>query len=148
VSKVAAKSIIVVAVPILRVSARIVFEKGRGWSAIDELVLWALSRHTLSAGALAEEIDLPRRVVLEVVLRMMRFRLVEAVLADGVPAFRSTPYGTEIVLSGEEIPTLKKKVSRKVAFVVDQITGTVWRAQCLPAARGRCARRQGDGRFA
>jgi len=34
------KALVVVAVPILRVSARVLLEKGRGWSAVDELVLW------------------------------------------------------------------------------------------------------------
>lgn len=120
------KPVVIVAVPVLRVSARVIFEKGRGWSAVDELILWALSRRPRSAGVLAEEVKLPRRVVLEIVFRMMRFRLVEVVLADGIPAFRATSYGAAIVTGGDEIPALKKKMSRKVSFVVDRITGTVF----------------------
>lgn len=75
---------------------------------------------------MAAEVNLPRRVILEIVFRMMRFRLVEVVLADGIPAFRATRYGTAIVSGGDDIPTLKKKLSRKVSFVVDRITGTVF----------------------
>ena len=120
------RPLVIAAIPILRVSARVVLEKGRGWSAIDELVLWAFSIKPRSATQLAIELDLPRRVVLEIVYRMMRFRLVEAVLLDGVPAFQATAYGSAIVSDGEEIPTLQKRFSRKIAFVVDKITGTVF----------------------
>jgi cardiolipin synthase len=120
------RAIVIVAVPILRVSARVILEKGRGWSAVDELILWALSRQPRSAGMLASEVDLPRRVILEIVFRMMRFRLVEVLLVDGTPAFRATAYGFAIVSGGDEIPTLKKKLSRKVSFVADRITGTVF----------------------
>lgn len=120
------KPLVVIAVPILRVSARVLLEKGRGWSAVDELILWALARQPRSASVLATEIDLPRKVVLEVIFRMMRFRLVEVVLDHGVPAFRATAYGAGIVSGGEEIPALRQRISRKVAFVVDRITGTVF----------------------
>ncbi|MER8516307.1 hypothetical protein NKH47_25620 [Mesorhizobium sp. M1060] len=116
----------IAAIPILRVSARVVLEKGRGWSAIDELVLWAFSIKARSATQMASELNLPRRVILEIVYRMMRFRLIEAVLLHGVPAFQATAYGSAIVLHGEEIPTLQRRFSRKIAFVVDKITGTVF----------------------
>lgn len=120
------RPLVIAAIPIFRVSARVVLEKGRGWSAIDELVLWAFSIKPRSATQMAGELDLPRRVVLEIVYRMMRFRLIEAVLLDGVPAFQATAYGSAIVLQGEEIPTLQRRFSRKIAFVVDKITGTVF----------------------
>jgi len=116
----------IVAIPIRRMSAKFVLEKGRGWSAVDELVLWALSRKPMAATLLAQEIDLPRRVVLEVIIRMMRFRLVEAVLVDGMPAFQTTEYGSHVVSSGSEIPTSKLRMSRNVAFVTDLITDTVF----------------------
>ena len=104
--RVESRPLVVVAVPILRVSARVLLEKGRGWSAVDELVLWALSQRPRSAGELSDEANLPRRVVLEVIFRMMRFRLVEVVLQNGVPVFRATEYGTGIVHDGVEIPAL------------------------------------------
>jgi hypothetical protein len=107
-------------------SAKVVLEKGRGWSAVDELVLWGLSRKPMSATSLSDEIDLPRRVVLEVIIRMMRFRLVEAVLVEGTPAFQATEYGSQVVSSGSEIPTSKQRMSRNVAFVTDLITDTVF----------------------
>jgi cardiolipin synthase len=58
--------------------------------------------------------------------RMLRFRLVQAVLIDGMPSFQASEAGAGVVASGEEIPTLKRPMTRKVAFVVDQITGTVF----------------------
>jgi cardiolipin synthase len=116
----------IVAIPVNRMSAKVVLEKGRGWSAVDELVLWALSRAPMSAAAVAEKSRLPRRVIIEIIIRMMRFRLVEAVLVDGVPAFQSTDRGSAVVASGSHIPTAKRRMSRNVSFVVDRITGTVF----------------------
>ena len=84
----------IVAIPVTRISAKVALEKGRGWSAVDELVLWALSRTPMSAAALAEKSRLPRRVIIEIIVRMMRFRLVEAVLVDGMPAFQTTDRGS------------------------------------------------------
>lgn len=117
---------VIVAAPIHRVSAKVVYEKGRGWSAVDELVLWALSRSPASATTLAEEFGVPRRVILAIISRMMRFRLVLGVIIEGTLAFQATEYGATIVASGDEIPNRKRRLSRKVAFVVDRITGTVF----------------------
>jgi cardiolipin synthase len=116
----------IIAIPVNRMAAKVVLEKGRGWSAVDELVLWSLSRAPMSAAALAEKSRLPRRVIIEIIVRMMRFRLVEAVLIDGVPAFQTTDRGSAVVASGSEIPTAKRRMSRNVSFVVDRITGTVF----------------------
>jgi hypothetical protein len=124
---------VLVAIPIRRVSAKAVIEKGRGWSALDELILWALSRETQSASKLAEEIAVPRRVVLTVILRMMRFRFVESAILAGVPAFRTTTYGKAVVASGSSIPTAKQRVSRNVAFVYDTISGTVYKRRDVEA---------------
>jgi cardiolipin synthase A/B len=117
---------VIVAVPALRVSAKVWVEKGRGWSALDELILWGLDRAPTSAADLSKAIGLPRRVVLQAILRMMRFRLVDAVLLDGMPLFQTTSYGARIISGGGEIPTSRRTVSRKVSFVVDRITGTVF----------------------
>ena len=116
----------IVAIPVTRISAKVALEKGRGWSAVDESVLWALSRTPMSAAALAEKSRLPRRVIIEIIVRMMRFRLVEAVLVDGIPAFQTTDRGSDVVASGSQIPTTKRRMSRNVSFVVDRITGTVF----------------------
>jgi cardiolipin synthase len=124
---------VLVAIPIRRVSAKAVIEKGRGWSALDELILWALSRETQSASKLADDIDVPRRVVLTMILRMMRFRLVESAIFAGVPAFRTTAYGKAVVASGSSIPTAKQRVSRNVAFVYDTISGTVYKRRDVEA---------------
>jgi cardiolipin synthase A/B len=116
----------IIAIPVKRMSAKVVLEKGRGWSAVDELILWSLSKTPMSAGVLAERSKLPRRVIIEMIVRMMRFRLIEAVLVDGVPAFQTTDRGSAVVASGEQIPTAKRRMSRHVSFVVDRITGTVF----------------------
>jgi hypothetical protein len=116
----------IIAIPVRRMSAKVVFEKGRGWSAVDELILWSLSKAPMSAATLAQKSQLPRRVIIEVIVRMMRFRLVEAVLVEGVPAFQTTDRGSAVVASGAQIPTAKRRMSRHVSFVVDRITGTVF----------------------
>lgn len=117
---------VVVAIPIRRVSTRAVIEKGRGWSALDEFVLWSLSREAMSATRLADDLNIPRRVILEIIVRMMRFRLLEAVLIDGFPAFQTTAFGAAVVSGGSEIPTDRQRITRNVSFVYDTITGTVF----------------------
>src|SRR5947209_18290748 len=77
--------------------------------------------------------DLPRRVVLRIILRMMRFRLVESDFVNGLPAFRTTAYGSAVVASGSEIPTAKQRLSRNVAFVYDTISGTVYKRRDVDA---------------
>jgi phosphatidylserine/phosphatidylglycerophosphate/cardiolipin synthase-like enzyme len=57
---------------------------------------------------------------------MMRFRFVESDFINGLPAFRTTAYGSAVVASGSEIPTAKQRLSRNVAFVYDTISGTVY----------------------
>lgn len=124
---------VLVAIPIRRISAKAVIEKGRGWSALDELVLWALSRETQSASRLADDLKIPRRVILAMILRMMRFRLVESALVSGLPAFRTTKYGSAVVESGSAIPTAKQRMPRNVAFIYDTISGTVYRRRDIDA---------------
>ncbi|MEK9285305.1 phospholipase D-like domain-containing protein [Bradyrhizobium sp. ISRA442] len=126
---------VVVAIPVRRVSARAVIEKGRGWSALDEFVLWSLSREAMSASRLADDLDIPRRVILEIIVRMMRFRLLEAVLIGGFPAFQTTTFGAAVVAGGSEIPTDKQRISRNVSFVYDTITGTVFSRRDVAAKR-------------
>lgn len=126
---------VIVAMPVVRVSAKVVLEKGRGWSAIDELILWTLLNTSATASSLALRMNLPRRVILEVIVRMMRFRLVELVVDEGGSAFRATELGRHVVAGGGEIPALRKRLQRKVAFVVDRYTGAVFAKRDVQIAR-------------
>ena len=114
---------VLIAVPVFRVSCKVGIDRGRSWSVIDELVLWAIVREPRSIATLALEADLPHQVVIASIARMMRFRLVEVTLSDDRVAFRASKFGYRIVASGETLPFFPKRISRRVSFVIDAATG-------------------------
>src|SRR6266481_6551102 len=61
-----------VAFPVLFATLRLHLDKGRQWSVVEHLLLHALCERPHSAGELAAEGNLPRRLVIEVVIRLMR----------------------------------------------------------------------------
>ncbi|CAM2187903.1 Phosphatidylserine synthase [Paraburkholderia sacchari] len=114
---------VLIAVPVFRVSCRVGIDRGRSWSVIDELVLWAIVREPRSIATLARDADLPHQVIIASIARLMRFRLVEVTLSGDSVAFRASEYGFRTVASGETLPFFPKRVSRRVSFVIDAATG-------------------------
>lgn len=113
-----------VAIPCYRVSAKVGIDKGRAWSVIDELILWATAQQGRSIAQLATDSGLPRRLVVSSIARLMRFRLVElSVLAQGA-TFRASEYGREVVLSGSPLPFFPTRETKRVSFVIERATGS------------------------
>lgn len=115
-----------IAVPVFRVSCRVGIDKGRAWSVLDELVLWDLTRQARTIAALATECNLPRQLVVASIARLMRFRLIEAVVRGASVSFRTSQIGCEIVASGEVLPFFPKRYAKRVSFVVELATGGVF----------------------
>jgi len=114
---------VLIAVPVIRVGCKVGIDRGRMWSVIDEIVLWAIVRQPKSIASLAAAADLPHQIIIASVARLMRFRLVEVTLNGDDVAFRASDYGFRTVSSGEPLPFFPKRISRRVSFVIEAATG-------------------------
>jgi cardiolipin synthase A/B len=119
-----------VAFPVLFATLRLHLDKGRQWSVVEHLILHALCERTATAAELATEGNLPRRLVIEVVIRLMRAGWVELVGMKDHVAFRATAAGHTVV-KRDPLPTVTRPVSRRASFAIDRITGTVFRSRDL-----------------
>lgn len=125
-------TVVRVAVPVLRGKRRFHFDKGRPWSVVEHAVLAALVDKPRRASELAAESGLPRRLVVELLVRLMRAGWVElAQQGDGV-IFSASARGTAAARE-DELPIVHKRMSRYRSFAVDQLTGTIYRARELPS---------------
>lgn len=117
---------IAIAIPVFRISCKVEIDKGRSWSVIEELLLWAIAREPKSITVLAEGCALPRQIVVAAIARLMRFRLVEVVLGGGGVAFRASEYGFSCLASGNTLPFFPKRQSRRVSFVIERASGCLF----------------------
>lgn len=119
-------SVIQVAFPVLTGRRRFHVEKGRRWSLVEHLMLDAVVRQPSSAAELAERSNLPKRIVVEAFIRLMRVGWVElAPEAQGM-TFNATAAGRAQIDSGElKAPTVIQP--RWMGFVFDQVTGSAFR---------------------
>lgn len=114
---------VLIAVPVFRVGCKVGIDRGRAWSVIDEVILWAITRQSKTIASLATDADLPHQVVVASIARLMRFRLVEVTINNTSVAFRASEYGFKVVSSGNPLPFFPKRISRRVSFVIEWATG-------------------------
>jgi len=115
-----------VAIPVYRISCTVGIDKGRPWSVVEELLLWAIARTPKTTQELALEASLPRQVVVATIARLMRFRLVEITFESGAPAFRASAYGVGELTSGRSLPYFPRRFFKRVSFMVSRATGEVF----------------------
>ncbi len=113
-----------IAIPAFRLSCMVGIDKGRAWSVVDEVMLWANARESRTISDLSKASGLPHQVVVASLARLMRFRLVEVTVDQKGASFRASAYGREIVESGRTLPFFPKREKKRVSFVVEQVTGT------------------------
>lgn len=119
-----------VAIPVRVATLRLHLEKGRQWSAIEHLLLYAIKDSAKGAADLAEEGALPRRLVIEGLIRLMRVGWAELVSAGGKSGFRATSLGQKVV-QREILPAVTKPLVRRATFAIDDIAGDVFKARDL-----------------
>lgn len=112
-----------IAIPVFRVSCKVGIDRGRAWSIVDEMLLWATAAKPRSIAQLSAESNLPRQIVVASIARMMRFRLVELTIKNNSAKFQASAYGREIVASGRALPFFPKREVRRVSFVIERATG-------------------------
>jgi phosphatidylserine/phosphatidylglycerophosphate/cardiolipin synthase-like enzyme len=116
--------------PVLRGSRRFFVQKGRRWSVVEHLLLDAVAREAASAADLASACDLPRRVVVEAFVRLMRASWVEIIATPTGPMFRATALGlVEVAKDQLKAVTVTKPFWR--SFAIEQVTGGVFRGREL-----------------
>ncbi|MFY8152182.1 MAG: hypothetical protein ACOVOI_08855, partial [Hyphomicrobiales bacterium] len=120
-----------VAVPLFRGKRRFHLEKGRRWSVAEHIVLASLAERPRSADDLAREGRIHRRLALEMLIRLMRAGWVELRPDGGGTVFQASPAG--IAAAGRaELPVIARPLSRWMNFVVDRITGSIFRPREMP----------------
>lgn len=124
-------SLIRVAIPVLQGRRKFHYDKGRPWSVLEQLLLWELDRGSTSVHALRERACIPERVIIEALIRLMRAGWVEMMQSATAVQFQITPEG-RIVKEYDQLPTAPRRLSRNMTFVIDQITGTLFRSRDLP----------------
>lgn len=118
-----------IGIPVYDMSCRVRVDKGRAWSVVDEVILWASSQEPRSIEQLTADSDLPRSLIVASIARMMRFRLLEVTLANGHAAFQPSRLAAGLV--GKPIPYVREQISRRVRFVIDRATGSLLRRRGL-----------------
>lgn len=121
---------IVVGIPVLKDTRRFHFEKGRRWTVFEHIVLEALAKRDWTISDLQQASTLPRRVLIEILIRLMRMGWIELFPSGGAILFRSTALG-RVNATKEELPPVTKSAARFLGFAVDQITGAIFRGRDL-----------------
>lgn len=119
-----------VAIPVLRGKRRFKIEKGRRWSIVEHLLLWAISDKAATAEALERDACLPRRIVVEAFVRLMRAGWVEMISTRDGTVFQATPTG-RIQAALDDLQAFPLVQHRWLGFTFDQVTGTVFRSREL-----------------
>jgi cardiolipin synthase len=119
-----------VAFPVLFGTLRLHLDKGRQWSVVEHLLLHALCQKPQTAAELAVEGNLPARLVIEVVVRLMHSTWVELVVTGGQIGFRATALGRNVVKQ-DTLPAVTHRISRKASFAIDRISGAIFRSRDL-----------------
>ncbi len=124
-------SIVRVAVPVLQGRRRFHFDKGTPWSILEHLLLNALAKRDSTAEELATRSNVPQRAIVEALIRLMRAGWVQMASAGAKTTFQPTREGLIAALA-EELPNAARRMSRNMTFVVEQVSGGVFRSRELP----------------
>jgi cardiolipin synthase len=121
-------SVVHVAVPMLRGRRHFKVEKGRRWSVVEHLMLDAVADEPASAAQLSKKSNLPRRIVVEAFIRLMRVGWVEITPGPDGPIFRTTSSGL-VQADAREMQAATVMQYRWMAFSVDRVAGSVFRGR-------------------
>lgn len=115
-----------IAVPLQYSSVRVHVDKGRQWSVVEHLLLFALKDHSRTASELAERSALPPRMVVEALIYLMRAGWVEIIVKDDRTEFSITAGGLANV-DLPLLPAITELVSRPMKFAIEMLHGSVLR---------------------
>ncbi|PUA17643.1 phospholipase D-like domain-containing protein [Glaciimonas sp. PCH181] len=119
-------SVIQVAIPVLKGRSSIVVDKGRPWSVVEHMILEALAKCNWTAIELSKAAKMPRRVVIEAIIRLMRAGWVDLSEARGTITFHANSFGLANA-SKSELPKNFERIRRQINFTIDLVEGGVFR---------------------
>lgn len=117
---------VIIKVPFCQGQHRFKILKGQNWGAVDHLLLQEVVQRPCSAQQLAEESNLPRRLIIEIMIPFMRVGWVQLVKNDQSYLFQATDRGV-VVASSDELPIEKDPILSFRQFVIDPVTGQCYR---------------------
>jgi len=103
-------------------------ERGRRWSIVEHLMLYAVANRPATAAELSQKSELPRRIVVEAFIRLMRVGWVEITPGSNGPVFRATASGV-VQARASEMRAATTLQRRWMGFSVDCIAGSVFRGR-------------------
>lgn len=121
---------VLIGLPVIKDARRFHLEKGRRWTVIEHILLEALAKQDWVIEDLAKASALPRRIVIEVVIRLMRAGWVELRMSGGRVLFSSTATG-RLYAGRDELPPVTRPSTRYAGYVVELVTGVVFKARDL-----------------
>lgn len=124
-------TVVRVAVPVLQGKRKFHFDKGRPWSVLEKVVLVALAKEDSTASDLARRANVPRRLIVESLIRLMRAGWIQMIECNTGVVFQPTQSGLAAVVS-DELPSITRRMKRGMTFIVEQISGGVFRSRELP----------------
>lgn len=119
-------AILKVAVPVWQDRRVLTVAKGRKWSLVEHLILDALHRSPSTAGELAEEGLMPRRLVIEALIRLMKAGWVEIQPENNKAVFKISRLGSSVV-KRDELPNYPATKTRPANFFIDRLTFSIFR---------------------
>ena len=120
----------IIAVPIQIGNAKIHVAKGRRWSVVEHALLEAVCREPQTAHSLADQANLPIRMVVEALINLMRSGWVELTV-DGRQGKFSATTGGKTNVGRDDLPAVTRMLKKSVRYVVEQVTGSVLRYRDL-----------------
>lgn len=119
-------TVVQVAVPVLRGRTVFMVDRGRHWSIVEHLLLEALVKKGWRATDLALAASIPRRVVVEAMIRLMRAGWVELAFEQSSTIFKATARGVAVAPNSElpKVPELRK---RPTNYIIDLLSGEMFR---------------------
>jgi len=106
------------------------FSFGRRWSVLEHLLLWECSTTKRTTHELAVAANVPRRLVVEALINLLRANWVEVRSEGGKVSFAATPSGRKRATE-KSLPERLQRDVRWDAVCVDRITGHWMRADDL-----------------
>lgn len=120
------KPTIFVAVPFHYEQQRFKILRGQRWGAIDHLLLQAIVQKPASAQELSRLSNLPKRLVIEMLIPLMKAGWLELANMDKQFSFVATPRG-QAVATLEELPLEKEPITSVRQFIIDPCTADCYR---------------------
>ncbi|MDO7928397.1 phospholipase D-like domain-containing protein [Pseudomonas sp. KFB-139] len=115
-----------IVVPFHHEQQRFKILKGQRWGAIDHLLLQEIVKFDTSADQLSKSSCLPKRLIIEILIPLMKAGWLELINTDSEYLFRATDRGAAVAKL-EQLPLDKEPVISTRQYIIDPSTGDCYR---------------------